>query len=114
MKANCSGVNGSSNPFTTLESAQEFIALLSRSIEETKVDIDEELLEASQSGQGRRAEALNIAGYKIAELSAHTHKLSRLLNDLKMLRRVLHNDSQPSRQARREVWARAHARTVGV
>jgi hypothetical protein len=81
-----------SNPFTTLESAQEFIELLWKSIDETRGDIASELATASAAGEDRRAAALELAAYKLNLLRMHTQKTGRLLNDLRLLRNLLHRE----------------------
>ena len=37
----------------------------------------------------RRVEALNLAHYKMSQLSSHMHKSRRALNDLRTIRRLL-------------------------
>ena len=83
-------------PFESIESAHEFIVLLEESIEEAVVDVQEHLKQAESSSRDARQEpdnrqtrALNLALYKLGQLSAQMHKSRRALNDLRTIRRLL-------------------------
>jgi hypothetical protein len=80
---------GSSQPFDTIESAQEFMVLLSESVHEAITEVEQDLQEAIASGKVRREEALRIVILKINQLNLHVHRSRRLLNDLRSLRRLL-------------------------
>jgi hypothetical protein len=62
--------------------------------------LEEEIASASrelhemldESSQRRQAEALNLALYKMHQLSFHTQKSRRILNDLRLIRTVLTGD----------------------
>jgi 8-oxo-dGTP pyrophosphatase MutT (NUDIX family) len=71
--------------FDTIESAQEFLALLREAVEEAK------LTAASDTTQteGRNLDALRIVLYKLEKLEQHLKVSGRLLNDLRTLRRLL-------------------------
>jgi hypothetical protein len=73
-------------PFESIESAQEFMALLEETIAEAAGELEQML--GSAEGE-RQAEALNLALYKMKQLSAHAHKSRRILNDLRLIRGVL-------------------------
>jgi len=75
-----------SGPFDTIESAQAFMDLLAKAIEETQVDIELDLSYAAEERQQRREQALRLTLLKIRQLSSHVQKSSRLLNDLRTLR----------------------------
>jgi len=75
--------------FGSIESAQEFLALLAEAVSETKQDVDTDIQEHYQSNGSRRGEALKIAAYDLEVLEHHIYRSKRLLNDLRMLRRIL-------------------------
>lgn len=83
------GTSQVASPFDTIESSIEFVLLLEDSIKETLVDVGEELDEAMRASDERRCEALQLVTYKINQLSMHVGKSRRLLNDLRMLRRLI-------------------------
>ncbi len=75
--------------FGSIESAQEFLALLAEAVSETKRDVDSDIAEHISSNGSRRIEALKIAAYDLEVLEHHIYRSKRLLNDLRMLRRLL-------------------------
>lgn len=84
--------NHEDNPFDSIESAQEFMALLSASIEDARNGVAEDREQAESEHDGRRVEALDLALYKLKLLDAHVHKSSRILNDLRSIRRLLSSE----------------------
>lgn len=74
--------------FGSIESAQEFLALLAEAIAETKRDVDGDIHEHGTNGS-RRMDALKIASYDLEVLEHHIYRSKRLLNDLRMVRRLL-------------------------
>ena len=76
------------HPFESIESAQEFIALLAETIEEAQREIAAEQ-ERLDSGDQRRREAWLLALHKVKTLGFHVQKSHRALNDLRTLRRLL-------------------------
>lgn len=79
-------------PFDSIESAYEFIALLEESIEDAVRDVKDHVETAKADQDERRMEALTLALYKMSQLSAHTHKSRRILNDLRTIRRLLFHE----------------------
>lgn len=77
------------NPFDSIESAQEFMGLLSEAIEEAIRDVADDRKIGQKEGQERRVEALNLALYKLKSLDEHIDKSLRLLKDLRSIRRIL-------------------------
>lgn len=75
-----------SRPFESIESALEFMALLEGEIAEASGELREMTRE---DGEERFGEALNLALYKMHQLSSQVQKSRRLLNDLKLIRNVL-------------------------
>jgi hypothetical protein len=80
----------SDDPFGTIESAHDFMVLLAAAVsqakEELQVDVDRE---AASPELSRRLDALRIAFYNIEKLELHLSRSSRILNDLRTLRRLL-------------------------
>lgn len=74
--------------FESIESAQEFLALLSEAVAETRRDVDADIQEHGMNGS-RRIDALKIASYDLEVLEHHIYRSKRLLNDLRMVRRLL-------------------------
>jgi hypothetical protein len=78
-------------PFDSIESAQEFMALLQDSVAEAVEDVCHKL-EKTPLGEPRRAQALQLAQYKLGQLSSHVQKSRRILNDLRTIRKLLVNE----------------------
>ena len=80
------------SPFPSLESAQEYIALLGTAVDEARKDIQDDVQAAGNGRAERRLEALHLVNYKLSQLQNHVGATGRLLNDLRMLRRLLLNE----------------------
>ena len=76
-------------PFDSIESAYEFIVLLEEMVAEASLEVKGHAEDATAQNDGRRAEAMTLALYKLSQLSAHTQKSRRVLNDLRTIRRLL-------------------------
>ncbi len=78
-------------PFDSIEGSQEYVSLLSEAIEEARKDVDADIAVAMAEGPdaARRAEALQLVSYNLAKLTLHISTSSRILNDLRTLRRLL-------------------------
>jgi len=76
-------------PFDTVENAQQYVRLLVEAIAEAKNEITTDLGAATQSRSERRLQALQIVQFKLEKLEQHLQTSSRLLNDLRSLRRLL-------------------------
>jgi hypothetical protein len=81
-------------PFESIESAHEFVALLEESIREAADDVRGHLQEAEAAKDERQERALNLALYKLTQLSAQMHKSRRALNDLRSIRRLLFTERE--------------------
>ncbi len=85
------------DPFGTIESAHDFMTLLAAAVsqarEELKVDVDRESASADLS---RRLDALRVALYNVEKLELHLTRSSRILNDLRTLRRLLFEERSAS------------------
>ena len=82
-------------PFDSIEGSHEYVALLAATIEEVRVEIDSEIAFSTSDEAARRREALELVSYKLTRLSAHMTSSRRILNDLRMLRRVLLGEPKP-------------------
>lgn len=78
--------------FDSLESAYQYIAVLTEVLEETRQDIEAEVVAAERSHATRRLDALQLVSFKLERLRHHLDSSRRVLNDLRMLRRVLQVD----------------------
>lgn len=76
-------------PFDNIEGSHEYVALLAESVDEARRDVEAELALAERDGADRRKEALLLVSYNLAKLNLHITTSRRILNDLRMLRRLL-------------------------
>jgi hypothetical protein len=77
-------------PFEGIEGAYDYVRLLREAIEEARQSILDDLAEADQDDEDRRrVDALRLVEYKLIQLHTHIASSSRLLNDLRTLRRLL-------------------------
>ena len=74
-------------PFDSIEGAHEYLRLLSEAIVDAQRDIEADIATASK--ESRQMEALRLVIYKLNKLESHIGVSRRLLNDLRMLRRLL-------------------------
>ena len=82
-------------PFESIESAHEFVALLEESIREAADDVRGHLVEAEAAQDERQVRALNLALFKLNQLSTQMNKSRRALNDLRSIRRLLFTEREP-------------------
>ena len=84
-------------PFDSVESAHQYVRLLVEAITEAKTEIAADLGAAAQAKSERRVQALQIVQFKLDKLEQHLQSSSRLLNDLRTLRRLLLDErSEPT------------------
>ena len=76
-------------PFDSIENAQDYLRLLLEAIADARKDIAEDMAAAEQAALERRVQALRLVQYKMEKLEQHLHNSSRVLNDLRTLRRLL-------------------------
>ena len=79
-------------PFDSIESAQDFMRVLAEIVLDTTKELNLEQQRAVKEGQDRRAQAIELAIFKLKMLNCYVHKSSRALNDLRMLRRLILNE----------------------
>ena len=88
-------MTNSDRPFTTIESAHEYLSLLSEQIAEVTNDVLREIATSTDRKQERRAEAWQTVLYTLTKLQFNTASSRRLVNDLRMLRNLLFRTSDP-------------------
>jgi len=76
-------------PFDSVENAHQYVRLLVEAITEAKGEIVADISAAAQAKSERRVQALQIVQFKLDKLERHLQSSSRLLNDLRTLRRLL-------------------------
>jgi hypothetical protein len=87
-------------PFDTLESAHDFVKLLREHAQGVEGEVLEDIGVAAAEGAARRLDALRLVHYKLKQLNDHLGAGSRILNDLRALRRLLTGDGrEPGRPA---------------
>ena len=80
--------------FDSIESAQEYVALLADVVAEAAQRIASDVAFASDgTGSDRRIAALRLVDYKLGQLHDHLSVSRRILNDLRTLRRLLYAES---------------------
>lgn len=77
-------------PFESLESAHEYVSLLREAVDDAYASILDDVAEMGDAtGSERRVEALRVVEHKLNRLRQHLLSSMVLLNDLRMLRRLL-------------------------
>ncbi len=76
-------------PFDTIESAQDFIRVLSETIVEARQEVERDYERELAVPPSRHRDALQIALYNLGKLEQHMARSQRILNDLRSLRRLL-------------------------
>ena len=79
-------------PFESIESAHEYMTLLATTALETITELKRDRDLALAEGADRRAQAIEIAILKLKQFGCHVHKSRRMLNDLRILRRLILNE----------------------
>jgi hypothetical protein len=80
----------------TLESAHDFVKLLAETVAESKRDLESDV--QRESIPSRRLDALRIALCNLSKLETHVSQTSRLLNDLRTLRRLLFEERREAKR----------------
>jgi uncharacterized membrane-anchored protein YhcB (DUF1043 family) len=75
--------------FDNIESAHQYVRLLAQQIHDVEDEIEKDIAEAAGSGFARRVDALQLVSHKLKQLKHHLAASSRVLNDLRSLRRLL-------------------------
>lgn len=83
----------SETPFDSIEGAQEYVKLLSQTVLEAQHSVQADL--NAGVGEAKQLEALRLVFYNLEKLSQHLKAGSRILNDLRTLRRLLLQERRP-------------------
>jgi hypothetical protein len=78
-------------PFDSVENAHQYIHLLVEATAEAKAEVAADV-DAATAQPDRRLEALRVVQFKLDKLEQHLKTSSRLLNDLRSLRRLLFDE----------------------
>jgi hypothetical protein len=92
--------------FDTIESAQEFLALLREAVDDSKRNAETDIVAEGDLRSSRRLDALRLVVYKLEKLEQHVKVSCRLLNDLRSLRRLLLEERSDSGVERTEVGSK--------
>ena len=79
-------------PFDSIESAHEYMNILAATTLEVMSDLKRDRERAVRDGELRRAQAIDLAMFKLKMLGCHVHKSRRMLNDLRIIRRLILNE----------------------
>jgi len=85
--------------FDSIESAQDFMKVLADTILDSMKDLNADQQAAVQDDEPRRAQAIELAIYKLKTLNCHILKSRIILNDLRTIRRLILNERQPRERA---------------
>ena len=86
----------SETPFDSVEGAHEYLSLLSDAIQDAKNEIEADIRAAEDPKFPRRLEALRLVSFKLEKLEQHVKGGRRVLNDLRTLCRLLHDEREES------------------
>ncbi|HYN15980.1 MAG TPA: hypothetical protein VES66_09360 [Terriglobales bacterium] len=73
--------------FDSIESAQEYLSLLSETVRDTRAGVEADI--AADPQPAPRTLTLRMVSYNLAKLELHIQTSRRILNDLRPLRRML-------------------------
>jgi hypothetical protein len=76
------------NPFDNIENAHKYLSLLGDAVAEAQCQVREDI-EGLGSARSRRKEALKLVAFKLSRLNQNLGSSRFILNDLRMLRRLL-------------------------
>jgi hypothetical protein len=79
-------------PFDSIEGAQEYMNILASTALDVMNDLKRDREQALRDGEQRRAQAIDLAMYKLKMLGCYVYKSRRTLNDLRILRRLILNE----------------------
>jgi hypothetical protein len=82
-------MTNSERPFRTIESAYDYLSVLSEQIAEVMNDVRREIATSTDRQQERRTEAWQTVLYTLTKLQFNTAGSRRLVNDLRTLRNLL-------------------------
>jgi hypothetical protein len=80
--------------FDTIESSHQYVQLLADVVSEVRKDLENEARSEPGAQFPRRFDAIRLALYNLDKLHFHMKVASRILNDLRSLRRLLLEERQ--------------------
>ncbi len=86
-------------PFDSIENAHQYIRLLAEAVAEAKRDIDDEIILATQRTSHSRVRVLRVVEYNLEKLQRYLSVSVRTLNDLRSLRRLIHEERTATKGA---------------
>jgi hypothetical protein len=75
--------------FDTVDSARDYISLLTEVVIEVKNDLESDLANPDNSPFPRKLDALRLAAYNLERLQLHLNASKRILNTLRSIQRLL-------------------------
>lgn len=78
-------MNGTTTPFDTIESAQEYVKLLAEAVSESKKELESDVAKELKADVPRRLQVLRLALYDLEKLQSHMSTTNRLLDELRSL-----------------------------
>ena len=79
-------------PFESIESAHGYMDILAATTMEVLSELKRDRDIALRDGEQRRAQAIDLAIFKLKTLNCYVYKSRRMLNDLRILRRLILNE----------------------
>jgi hypothetical protein len=79
-------------PFESIESAHDYMDILATTTLEVLAELKRDRDQALRDGEERRAQAIDLAIFKLKMLGCYVYKSRRMLNDLRILRRLILNE----------------------
>ena len=79
-------------PFDSIESAHDYMDILATTALEALSELKRDRDLALKDGDLRRAQAIDLAIFKLKTLNCYVYKSRRTLNDLRILRRLILNE----------------------
>lgn len=76
-------------PFDNIESSLEYVSLLAEAIDVSITEVEADLARAGADHADRRKDALQLVLFNMTKLQRHMTSSRRILNDLRILRRLL-------------------------
>jgi hypothetical protein len=79
-------------PFESIESAHDYMNILAATTLDVMSELRRDRDQALRDGELRRAQAIDLAMFKLKMLGCYVFKSRRMLNDLRILRRLILNE----------------------
>ncbi len=83
---------GDDNPFGSIDSSLEFMCLLAEAVKDARDLVVEDLATGHDTNPSRRRDAMRLVQLKLDQLATHVAVSRRILNDLRMLSRLLFDE----------------------